>query len=71
MYFRYESMEDIEAKLRDGQVLSGLITMKDDTYFLEDHLWLVFGKNGSKVSIVPLRQIYDGKSNTFIGFSYH
>ena len=48
MYFRYESMEDIEAKLRDGQVLSGLITMKDDTYFLEDHLWLVFGKKDQR-----------------------
>ena len=71
VYFRYESMEEIEAKLREGQVLSGLTTMKDETDFLEDHLWLVFGKNGSKVSIIPPRQIYDGKSDALIGFSYH
>ena len=29
-YFRYESMEEIEEKLREGQVLSGLTTMKDE-----------------------------------------
>ena len=29
------------------------------------------GKIGSKVSIVPLRQKDDGKSETLIGFSYH
>ena len=71
MYFRYESMSEIEAKLREGQVLSGLTTMKNKTEFLEGHIWLVFGKKGSKVSIVPLRLTYDGKCDTLIGLSYH
>ena len=48
MYFRYESMSEIEAKLREGQVLSGLTTMKNETEFLEDHIWLVFGKKRIK-----------------------
>ena len=71
MYFRYESMSEIEAKVREGQVLSGLTTMTNESEFLEDHIWLVFGKKGSKVSIVPLRQTYDGKCETLIGLSYH
>ena len=32
---------------------------------------MVFGKQGSKVSIVPLRRNYDGETETLIGFSYH
>ena len=71
LYFRYESMVEIEEKLREGQVLSGLTTMKDEHNHLEDHIWLVFGKQGSKVSIVPLRRNDDGETETLIGFSYH
>ena len=71
MYFRYESMEEIEERLIEGQVLSGLTTMVDDRNYLEDHIWLVFGKQGSKVSIVPLRRKDNDDTETLIGFSYH
>ena len=64
-------MEEIEENINDGQVLSGLTTMKDEHNHLEDHIWLVFGKQGSKVSIVPLRLNYDASTETLIGFSYH
>ena len=30
LYYRYESIEEIEEKIIDKQVLSGLTTMKDD-----------------------------------------
>ena len=71
LYYRYESMEEIEEKILEGQVLSGLTTMKDENTHLEDHIWLVFGKQGSKVSIVPFQLNYDEDTETLIGLSYH
>ena len=70
-YYRYESMEEIEEKIMEGQVLSGLTTMKDEDTHLEDHIWLVYGKKGSRVSIVPLQLNYDEDTETLIGLSYH
>ena len=54
MYFRYESISDVESKIKEEGMLSGLATMKDDTEMLEDQVWIVYWKNGSTVSIVPL-----------------
>ena len=71
MYFRYETMEGIEERLIEGQVLSGLTTMVDYHNYLEDHIWLVFGKQRSKVSIVPLWRKDNNETETLIGFSYH
>ena len=44
MYFRYESISDVEAKMRDKGIISGLTTMKNDTDMLEDHVWIVYEK---------------------------
>ncbi len=71
MFYRYESLEEIEDKLMEGQVLSGLTTMKDENNFLEDHIWLVFGRMRSMVSIVPMRRKHDVESETLIGHTYH
>ena len=44
--------------------------MKDEETHLEDHIWLVFGKQG-RVSIVPLQLNDDKDTETLIGLSYH
>ena len=50
MYFRYETLGEVEEKFSQGQVLSGLTTMKNDYEYLEDHIWIVFGGKKSKLS---------------------
>ena len=44
MYFRYESISDIEVKIKDKGILSGLTTMRNGTDMLEDHVWIVCEK---------------------------
>ena len=44
MYFRYESIEDVEEKFGNGDVLSGLTTKIDDAEPLEGHFWIAYGK---------------------------
>ena len=44
MYFHYESITDVESKIKDEGILSGLTTMKNDTDMLEDHVWIVYEK---------------------------
>jgi len=72
MYFRYESLEEIKEKFNNGDVLSGLTTKIDDTETLAGHFWIAYGKERSKVNIVPI-VIYreDETSNLLCGMSYH
>ena len=72
MYFRYETLAEIKGKFQNGEVLSGLTILKNETETLEDHIWIVFGKKGSTVSIVPLeRNNNDGaQGEQLIGLSY-
>jgi len=44
MYFRYESIEEVKGKFRNGDVLAGLTTKIDDAKTLEGHFWITYGK---------------------------
>ena len=44
IYFRYESISNVESKIKDEGILSGLTIMKNDTDMLEDHVWIVYEK---------------------------
>ena len=72
MYFQYESLLEIKEKFKNGEVLSGLTILKDDTETLEDHFWIVFGKKGSTVSIVPIERNSgdSARGEQLIGLSY-
>ena len=71
MYFRYESLGEIMDKFKNGDVLSGLTILKNDSEVLEDHFWIVYGKKGSSVSIVPLIRNGDNTSGKqLIGLRY-
>jgi len=73
MYYRYESLSEVEEKYENGEVLSGVTTKTDDGETLDDYLWIAFGKKGKKISIVPLRLegASEGSSRLLCGFSYH
>ena len=58
-------------KFKNGDVLSGLTILKNDSEVLEDHFWIVYGKKGSSVSIVPLIRNGDNTSGKqLIGLRY-
>ena len=42
--FRYESIIDVESKIKDEGIISRLKTKTNDTAMLEDHVWIVYGK---------------------------
>ena len=44
MYFRYESIRDVESKIKGEGILSGLTPLKYGTDMLEDHVWIVCEK---------------------------
>jgi hypothetical protein len=72
MSFCYESMNEIESKFKEGEILSGLTTMKDGTDMLKDHVWIVYWKKRSTVNIVPLINV--GKMEEMkqvVGSLYH
>ena len=72
MYFRYESISDIEAKIKDEGILSGLTSMKNDTAMLEDHVWIQYEKKGSTVSIISMINVGEiGKQKHLLGLAYH
>ena len=72
MYFRYESISDIEEKIKDEGILSGLTTMKNDTDMMEDHVWIVYEKKGSTVSIVPMINVGEiDIQKHLLGLAYH
>lgn len=44
----------------------------DDGQTIDDHFWIVYGKKGSKMSIVPLIFEYSDKNKKLLcGMSYH
>ena len=72
MYFRYESISDIEEKIKDEGIFSGLTAMKNDTDMLEDHMWIVYEKKGSTVSIVPMINVGEiDEQKHLLGFAYY
>ena len=44
MYFRYESIRDVESKIKEKGIVSGLTITKDETEMFEDHEMIVYGK---------------------------
>ena len=72
MYYIYESMEEIRTKFEEGDVLSGLTTMMNETETLSGHFWIAYGKKGAKINLVPI--IIDRSEETsrlLCGMSYH
>ena len=71
MYFRYESIEEIKQKVKDGDVISGLTTKIDENRTLEDHFWIVYGKKGNKMNIIPIIRDRGEENNKLLcGMSY-
>ena len=69
MYFRYESIEEVMEKVNEGQIISGL-TLKLNEVHLSQHYWVVIGKKGSRMRIVPL--VHDGGDKIRLcGLAYH
>ena len=72
MYSIYESMEEIRTKFEEGDVLSGLTTMMNETETLSGHFWIAYGKKVAKINLVPI--IIDRSEETsrlLCGMSYH
>ena len=42
IYFYFESISDVESKIKKEGIVYGLTTMKDNTDMLEDHNWTVY-----------------------------
>lgn len=72
MYFRYESIHEIRQNLKNGVVISGLTTKLDDGTTLAGHFWVVYGKKGSELSIVPIAMEREEEtSKVLCGMNYH
>jgi len=48
IYFRYESIEEVKEKFRNGDVLSGLTAKIDDAETLKGHFWIAYEKRPKK-----------------------
>ena len=72
MYFRYESLQEIREKFEKGGILSGLTIKIDAETTLAGHFWIVYGKKGSIMNIVPIVMERDEEtSKVLCGMNYH
>jgi len=65
MYYRYESLLDVQTKFDTGHVMSGF-TMRDR----EDWVFITFGGGGTKMNIVGISLIHYRMNNSNVGFVY-
>ena len=72
MYFRYESISEIKERFKNGDILSGLTTKIDADTTLEGYFWIVYGKKGSTMNMVPIvMEPDDETSKVLCGMNYH
>ena len=72
MYFRYTSLKEEKEKFENREVLSGFTVNMKNGETLKGHFWVVYGKKGRSVRIIPvITELPFGESELLCGMSYH